>query len=105
MGIQILLLGVFFALLVTPIGLLAGVQSGRIVLSMTIVQLVRAATAGILVTTIGLYISLFQGGLPELLSNDRFRAVFIKWDLIEILPVIVLYWLMTAQWVTNKTQV
>jgi hypothetical protein len=104
MGIQVLLLGVFFALLVAPIGLLAGVKSDRIILSMIIVHLVRAATVGILVTTIGLYISLFQGRLPELLSNDRFRTIVINWDLIEILPVIALCWLMTARWVTAKIQ-
>jgi hypothetical protein len=92
-----LVIGVYCVLLLTPVALVVGSRTQTVVLSTKGLRVVQAVAAVLLCATVGVYASLFQGGLPELLSGSRAYRVVLQWDLIRLLPVLTLGWVIVAR--------
>jgi hypothetical protein len=97
METTVLVLGAYCVLLLIPVALAIGNHTQTMVLSTKGLRVVQAVAAVLLCATVGVYASLFQGGLPELLSGSRAYRVVLQWDLIRLLPVLTLGWVIVAR--------
>jgi hypothetical protein len=97
METTVLVLGAYCVLLLTPVALAIGNHTQTVVLSTKSLRVVRAVAAVLIFATVGVYASLIQGGLPELLSGSRAYRVVLQWDLIRLLPVLTLGWVLAAR--------
>lgn len=103
MRTTVLLLGVYCALLLTPVALVVGSETQTVVLPTTGIRFVQLVAVGLFVFTVGVYATLLQSELAELLSGGRAWRVVLRWDLIRLLPVLALEWLILARELMRKS--
>jgi hypothetical protein len=84
-------------LLLIPVALAAGTQTQIVVLSTKGLRAVQTIAVALVLVTIGVYASLFQDGLPELIFSSRVYRVVLQWDLIRLFPVLTLGWVIVAE--------